>query len=155
MNNLFFDPETWPGEKILIKLIGAPRPKKNSRRRTKTGKNIASAKFYEWQQLNAGPLKWQLKNLPGAVKSAQALFFIHFVNTKRLVDTDNLNTAAQDVIKDYKIIIDDNFNLIPGTGGVTIYDKNRDPGTLVYILNPKFETIAEKITRERAECLKN
>lgn len=107
---------------------GAPVSKKNSQRIvtnriTGTPLIIQSQQYIDFENFAAYFLKPKPKepiNYPVTVKCT------YYMPTRRRVDTSNLNAATHDVLVKYKILADDNRDIIASTDGTrTYYDKER------------------------------
>lgn len=115
--------------KFTINLV--PKTKKNSQRivyRNKKPIIIPSTNYIQYEK----DCKWfmpKIDTITGPV-NVQALYYMP---TKRRVDLTNLHEALHDVLVHYKIVEDDNSNVIATTdGSKVLYDKEQ-PRTEVII----------------------
>lgn len=109
----------------------APRTKKNSQRIVKVGNyhKILPSKAYMQYEKDA---QWfmprvEMIDYPVNIKA------VYYMPTHRRVDLVNLHEALCDVLVKYRIIEDDNSNIIKSMDGSRVeYDKN-NPRTEVWI----------------------
>lgn len=112
-----------------------PITKKNSMQvsvNRRTGKPIVrqSEAYLEYEQ-QAGYLigenKWQGIDTPINIKA------IYYRATRHRVDITNLHSALHDVLTEYGVIKDDNFNIVKGTDGSRVRIDRENPRTEITI----------------------
>lgn len=109
-----------------------PRTKKNSQRivLVKGRPIIMPSKLYKEYEKECGKY---LPHLDNPIDYPINLKCIYYMPTKRRVDLCNLEEAISDILTKYKIINDDNRNIIASyDGSVVLYDKS-NPRTEIYI----------------------
>lgn len=111
-----------------------PRTKKNSQQimiNRKTGKPFVmqSSKYKEYEK-NAG---WFLKKLPKPINEPVNVKCVFYRETKIRCDLSNLLEAAMDILVEYGILADDNFNIITGFDGSRVYIDKENPRTEITI----------------------
>lgn len=111
-----------------------PRTKKNSQQimiNHKTGKPFVmqSSKYKEYEK-NAG---WFLKKLPKPINEPVNVKCVFYRETKIRCDLSNLLEAAMDILVEYGILADDNFNIITGFDGSRVYVDKDKPRTEITI----------------------
>ena len=111
-----------------------PRTKKNSQQimiNRKTGKPFVmqSSKYKEYEK-NAG---WFLKKLPKPINEPVNVKCVFYRETKIRCDLSNLLEAAMDILVEYDILADDNFNIITGFDGSRVYIDKGNPRTEITI----------------------
>lgn len=111
-----------------------PRTKKNSQQimiNHKTGKPFVmqSSKYKEYEK-NAG---WFLKKLPKPINEPVNVKCVFYRETKIRCDLSNLLEAAMDILVEYGILADDNFNIITGFDGSRVYIDKDNPRTEIEI----------------------
>lgn len=123
---------------MKLTLLGVPRTKKNHTVRTKTGKQIQSKAYRQYEK----DCLWQIpakckKSLSGRY-NLKALFFMDkdYYNNKAVVDLTNLLQATCDILVKGRVIEDDNCRIIAGyDGSRVLHDK----------LNPRVEIELEEL----------
>lgn len=111
-----------------------PRTKKNSQQimiNHKTGKPFVmqSSKYMEYEK-NAG---WFLKKLPKPINEPVNVKCVFYRETRIRCDLSNLLEAAMDILVEYGILADDNFNIITGFDGSRVYIDKENPRTEIMI----------------------
>ena len=111
-----------------------PRSKKNSMQIVYKNKKpiIIPSKVYKQYEKDCAYFmpKIDTINYPINIKA------LYYMPTHRKVDKTNLESALLDILVEYKIIEDDNSNIVVGTDGSRVlYDKD----------NPRTEVFIEKI----------
>ena len=111
-----------------------PRTKKNSQQimiNHKTGKPFVmqSSKYKEYEK-NAG---WFLKKLPKPINEPVNVKCVFYRETRIRCDLSNLLEAAMDILVEYGILADDNFNIITGFDGSRVYIDKENPRTEITI----------------------
>ncbi len=104
-------------------LRGETPSKKNSKRLTRNGRLISSEKFYAWHNEKMFELLKQAR--PESALSGILFIkftFIHETLQKR--DSDNQITSILDLLKDVKIIEDDNWTIVRKIEVNNYYEKN-------------------------------
>lgn len=118
--------------KIVIKV--PPRTKKNSGRIIKNKKTnkqfLLPSEQYEQYEKDCGLFispKFVNIEIPLNIKC------YYYMDTKRIVDKTNLESAIMDILVYYKVIKDDNSKIVVSTDGSRVrYDKE-NPRTEIYI----------------------
>jgi len=121
---------------ILIPL--APITKKNSQRillNRRTGRPfIAPSEKYEKYFQEAG---WYIKIPQKPIDYPVNVKCLFYMPTRRIVDLVNLQEAILDILKDYKVLSDDNSRIVVSMDGSRVlYDKD----------NPRTEIVIERDT---------
>lgn len=115
--------------KFIIPLI--PRSKKNSMQIVYAGKRpliIPSAKYKQYEKDCAVFMpKIDTIDYPVNVKA------LYYMPTHRKVDKTNLESALLDVLVKYKVLQDDNSNIVVSTDGSRVLYDKENPRTEVYI----------------------
>lgn len=111
-----------------------PKTKKNSQQiviNKKTGRPFVmqSSKYKEYEK-NAG---WFLKKLPKPINEPVNVKCVFYRETKIRCDLSNLLEAAMDILVEYGILADDNFNIITGFDGSRVYIDKKNPRTEITI----------------------
>lgn len=124
--------------KIVIPLLC--RSKKNSQQlfvNKKTGKRfISQSKLYKEFEQNCGYFLNKYKTNINTPINIKATFY---VPDRRKRDLTNLENAIADILVKYKVIADDNYNIIVGwDGSRIIYEKGREE-TIIEIEEVKNE----------------
>ena len=114
---------------IRLVLTGRPITKKNHTQRTRTGKQIQSKAYLNYEE----SCLWQLKLMPGAMielgipLNMKATYYmtIDYAKTKAVIDLVGLLQATCDILAKGRVITDDNCRVIQGfDGSRVLYDKN-------------------------------
>lgn len=103
----------------------APITKKNSQRIVNVHGRpiIIQSKRYLDYERDCGIFIGKYKNL--CIEYPINLQLIYFMPTKRKVDLGNLQAATCDILVKYKVIKDDNYNIVASMDGSKVcYDKN-------------------------------
>ena len=104
-----------------------PRTKKNSQKiirnpRTKALMIVQSEEYKQYEK-DAG---WFLRQPAAPISEPINIKCIFYRDSRRRVDLTNLLEAIDDILVKYKIIADDNFEIIRGHDGSRVYiDKDR------------------------------
>lgn len=104
-----------------------PRTKKNSQKiirnpRTKAPMIVQSEEYKQYEK-DAG---WFLKKPAVPISEPVNIRCLFYRDSRRRVDLTNLLEAIDDILVKYKIIADDNFEIIRGHDGSRVYiDKER------------------------------
>lgn len=121
--------------KIIIPLI--PRSKKNSMQIVYAGKRpliIPSAKYKQYEKDCAVFMpKIDTIDYPVNVKA------LYYMPTHRKIDKTNLESALLDVLVKYKVLQDDNSNIVVSTDGSRVLFDKENPRTEIYIERIKNE----------------
>ena len=117
-----------------IMISGDPRTKKNSQRiiRTKGGRYIPipSAAYKKYEEEAGAYLKpWKDLKIAEPV-NIQACYYMR---TRRKVDLINLHEALHDILVKYKVLEDDNANIIVSTDGSRVFYDKENPRTEIVI----------------------
>ena len=111
-----------------------PRTKKNSQQimiNRKTGRPFVmqSSKYKEYEK-NCG---YFLKKLPKPICEPVNVKCVFYRETRIRCDLSNLLEAAMDILVEYGVLADDNFNIITGFDGSRVYIDKDNPRTEVTI----------------------
>lgn len=111
-----------------------PRTKKNSQQivmNRKTGRPFVmqSSKYKEYEK-HAG---WFLKKLPKPINEPVNVKCVFYRETRIRCDLSNLLEAAMDILVEYGVLADDNFNIITGFDGSRVYIDKDNPRTEITI----------------------
>lgn len=123
-------------EKIIINIPLLARSKKNSQRivfnrTTKRPMVIQSEIYKQFEKDCAIFLKKYSKNTIDYPINLKCTFY---VKDKRKRDLTNLENAIADILVKYRIIEDDNYNIIVGwDGSRIIYRQNKEPEIIIEI----------------------
>lgn len=104
-------------------LNGETPSKKNSKRLTKYGRLIPSQKFYEWHNEKI----IELLNQERPKQALNGILFIKFIfihGNLQKRDSDNQITSILDLLKDAKIIEDDNWVIVRKIEVSNYFEKN-------------------------------
>jgi len=121
---------------IIIKLPLLTRSKKNSQRiifnrNTKRPMIIQSEIYKQFEKDCAVFLKRYSKDTINYPINIKCTFY---VKDKRKRDLTNLENAIADTLVKYKVIEDDNYNILAGwDGSRIIYRQNKEPETILEI----------------------
>lgn len=124
---------------IKINIPVAPRTKKNSQRivLVKSRPIIMPSKLYKDYEKECGKYLEEYKNMN--INEYVNVKVLYYMPTKRRVDLVNLLEATDDILTHYKVLEDDNSNIIVSHDGSRVhYDKE----------NPRCEIIIEKIKEQ-------
>lgn len=115
-------------ENMIIKLPLLCRSKKNSQqilRNKKTGQPFVSqSKLYKEFERDCG---YFLKRYASNINTLINIKATFYVPDRRKRDLTNLENAIADILVKYKVIADDNYNIITGwDGSRIIYEKGRE-----------------------------
>jgi Holliday junction resolvase RusA-like endonuclease len=111
---------------MVIALEGETPPKKNSRINTRTGKSFPSKRYKAWHDekaflLNVDLSRGRLQRIPSGNRVKLKCVFFH--GDLRDRDSDNQLSSILDLLKDVKIIEDDNWKVVPEKHVYDSYDK--------------------------------
>jgi Holliday junction resolvase RusA-like endonuclease len=93
------------------KLTGETPSKKNSRIGLRSGKNIPSERYQKWKKAKYIELLHQGILCPPIDKPLKIDFFFYHADN-RTHDTDNQISSILDLLKDAKVIKDDNWKIV-------------------------------------------
>ena len=110
----------------------SPRTKKNSQRivLVKGRPLIMPSKLYKDYEKECGKY---LPKLDKPIDYPINLKCIYYMPTKRRVDLVNLLEATDDILTHYKIIEDDNSNIVVSHDGSRVYYDKSNPRVEIYI----------------------
>lgn len=113
----------------------APVTKKNSQQiltNRATGRPfVAPSKAYKQFEELAGPYLWPRPKKP--IDEPVNVLYRFYMPTRRRVDLANLISAMDDVLVKYKILADDNRDIIAAHDGSRVYHDKDDPRVEVVI----------------------
>ena len=120
--------------KIIIPL--SPITKKNSQQilinRT-TGKPfVMPSKKYKGYEAEAG---WFIKCKNMNINTPVNIKCLFYMPTKRKVDLANLISAAMDLLVHYRVVEDDNSDIVVSNDGSRVYHDKNNPRTEIFIEN--------------------
>lgn len=99
---------------MVIILDGEVPSKKNSRINTRTGRSFPSKRYQEWHDVARLQILSQMRNQnvssPVNIPSKVSITFVHGDLVKR--DSDNATSSVLDLLKDCKVIADDNWKIV-------------------------------------------
>lgn len=121
---------------MIIKIPLLARSKKNSQqilKNKKTGKYfIAQSKLYLNFERECGLFLFKYKN--SIISCPVNLKCLFYVSDRRKRDLTNLENAIADILVKYKVVEDDNYNIIAGwDGSRIIYRPNKEPEIVIEI----------------------
>lgn len=102
------------------KLTGKTPSKKNSRIGLRSGKNIPSERYQKWKKAKHIELLHQGILCPPLDKPLTIEFFFHH-SDNRTRDTDNQISSILDLLKDAKVIKDDNWQIVKRISAEALY----------------------------------
>lgn len=102
------------------KLTGETPSKKNSRIGLRSGKNIPSERYQKWKKAKHIELLHQGILCPPLDKPLTIEFFFHH-SDNRTRDTDNQISSILDLLKDAKVIKDDNWQIVKRISAEALY----------------------------------
>lgn len=111
-----------------------PRTKKNKQKiiynkRTKTPMIVQNDKYKQYEK-DAG---WFLKRLASPIVVPVNVKCVFYRDSARRVDLTNLLEAIDDILIKYKILEDDNFEIIVAHDGSRVYIDRENPRTEIEI----------------------
>ena len=127
---------------MQFKIPLVPVSKKNSQRIVNAGGRyilLPSKKYTDYEEQAGYFIPKPVKPLQGPL-NIKCLFYMP---TKRRCDLTNMLEAIDDVLVKYRVIEDDNYNVIASHDGSRVLYDNRNPRTEVEILN--FEDYRQEI----------
>lgn len=107
------------------KLTGETPSKKNSRIGLRSGKNIPSERYQKWKKAKHIELLHQGILCPPLNKSLTIEFFFHH-SDNRTRDTDNQISSILDLLKDAKVIKDDNWQIVKRISAEALYTQYQE-----------------------------
>ena len=118
---------------IRIDIPVAPRTKKNSQRIVLVHGRpiIMPSKLYKDYEKECGKYLQEYKNI--SINEAANVKVIYYMPTKRRVDLVNLLEATDDILTHYKVLEDDNSNIIVSHDGSRVYYDKEKPRCEIYI----------------------
>ena len=114
------------------KLTGETPSKKNSRIGMRSGKNIPSERYQKWKKSKHIELLHQGILCPPLDKPLTIEFFFHH-SDNRTRDTDNQISSILDLLKDAKVIKDDNWQIVKRISAVALLTQSEEPSVNVVI----------------------
>lgn len=108
------------------------RPKKNSQQiifnhKTKRPMIVQSEQYREFEKVCAIYMKPIAKQLKEPINTPINLKCTFYFSDRRRRDTVNMEEAIQDILVKYKILEDDNYNIVASKDGTrSIYEKGRE-----------------------------
>ncbi|NCU25100.1 RusA family crossover junction endodeoxyribonuclease [Candidatus Nomurabacteria bacterium] len=121
-----------------LTLFGRPITKKNHTQRTKTGHQIQSVAYIQYEKDCLWQIPAKMRLSASGRFNMKALYYmtIDYENTKAVVDLAGLIQATCDILVKARVIADDNCRIIAGyDGSRVLYDKQ----------NPRVEIELEEI----------
>lgn len=111
---------------MVFTVEGETPPKKNSRINTRSGKSFPSKRYKAWHDasvlaLRADLASGRLQRIPSECRVKMKCVFFH--GDLRSRDSDNQLSSILDLLKDVKIIEDDNWKIVPEKHVYDVYDK--------------------------------
>lgn len=118
---------------IRIDIPVAPRTKKNSQRIVLVHGRpiIMPSKLYKDYEKNCGKYLQEYKNI--SINEPLNVKVLYYMPTKRRVDLVNLLEATDDILTYYKVLEDDNSNIIVSHDGSRVYYDKEKPRCEIYI----------------------
>lgn len=113
-------------------LDGETPSKKNNRIGLRSGKNIPSEKYRKWLQAKKIELFRQGILCPPIDKPVK-ISFVFYHKDERTRDTDNQISSILDLLKDAKVIKDDNWQIVKRISAVAILTETKEPSVNVVI----------------------
>jgi Holliday junction resolvase RusA-like endonuclease len=109
-----------------------PTTKKNSQQMINVGGRIIPVPSKQYKQYHKD-CKWYIPKVDKPINERVNVKATYYRQTRHKVDLNNLHSALHDILKDYKVVEDDNSDIIAGTDGSRVrYDKD-NPRTEVTI----------------------
>lgn len=106
-------------------LTGETPSKKNSRIGLRNGKNIPSERYQKWKKAKHIELLHQGILCPPLDKPLTIEFFFHH-SDNRTRDTDNQISSILDLLKDAKVIKDDNWQIVKRISAEALYTQYQE-----------------------------
>lgn len=113
-------------------LDGETPSKKNNRIGLRSGKNIPSEKYRKWLQAKKIELFRQGILCPPIEKPLTIEFFFYHTDN-RTRDTDNQISSILDLLKDAKVIKDDNWQIVKRISAVALLTQEKEPSVNIVI----------------------
>lgn len=107
------------------KLTGETPSKKNSRIGLRSGKNIPSERYQKWKKAKHIELLHQGILCPPLDKPLTIEFFFHH-SDNRTRDTDNQISSILDLLKDAKVIKDDDWQIVKRISAEALYTQYQE-----------------------------
>ena len=99
---------------MIFYIDGETPAKKNNRINTKSGRSFPSKRYQEWHDVARLQILSQMRNQnvssPVNIPSKVSITFVHGDLVKR--DSDNATSSILDLLKDCKVIADDNWKIV-------------------------------------------
>jgi len=99
---------------MIFYIDGEVPSKKNSRINTRTGKSFPSKRYQEWHDVARLQILLQMRkqNISSPIDYASkvSITFVHGDLVRR--DSDNATSSILDLLKDCKVIADDNWKIV-------------------------------------------
>lgn len=109
---------------MIIYLQGETPPKKNSRINTRSGKSFPNPRFTKWHKEALEQIIAQgVKSIDAESQVKLTVTFYHGDLVRR--DSDNQLSSILDTLVDAKVLIDDNWKVIPRKEIIDKYDKGK------------------------------
>lgn len=115
-----------------LTIKGTPRSKKNSMQIVKFGNRpslIPSAKYREFEKM-AGS---QIIPPDNPISDPVNVKMLFYMPTHRKIDLSNLISACLDILVKYKVLEDDNCNIVITQDGSRVFYDKENPRTEVFI----------------------
>ena len=113
-------------------LTGETPSKKNNRIGLRSGKNIPSERYQKWKKAKHIELLHQGIVCPPLEKPLTIEFFFYHTDNKTR-DTDNQISSILDLLKDAKVIKDDNWKIVRRISAVALLTQSKEPSVNVVI----------------------
>lgn len=107
------------------RLTGETPSKKNSRIGLRSGKNIPSERYQKWKKAKYIELLHQGILCPPFDKPLKIEFFFYHTDY-RTRDTDNQVSSILDLLKDAKVIKDDNWQIVKRISAEALYTQYQE-----------------------------
>lgn len=112
---------------ITFYIDGETPAKKNNRINTKSGRSFPSKRYQEWHDVARLQILSQMRNQnvssPVNIPSKVSITFVHGDLVKR--DSDNATSSVLDLLKDCKVLADDNWKIVRELNVKNDYKKGR------------------------------
>ena len=115
--------------RLQIELLGVPKTKKNHTQRTKTGYQIQSKAYLQYEKDCLWQIRPEYKQSLSGRYNLKALYYmaIDYVNTKAVIDLTGLLQATCDILAKARVIEDDNCRVIAGFDGSRVLQDKNNP----------------------------
>jgi Holliday junction resolvase RusA-like endonuclease len=119
---------------ILLSYVldGETPSKKNNRIGLRSGKNIPSEKYRKWLQSQKIEL-YRQGILRQPIDNPVKISFVFYHKDERTRDTDNQISSILDLLKDAKVIKDDNWKIVKRISAVALLTKEKEPSVNIVI----------------------